>query len=94
MLKNLSIGQKIGGGFGVVLLLLTVVAVWSNIGIGQLVGSAETVIAGNDVRAEAIQREVDHLNWANKVSALLSDDAVTELEVQTDPHKCGFGLWY
>jgi methyl-accepting chemotaxis protein len=37
---------------------------------------------------------VDHLNWVNKVSALLNDDSVTRLEVETDPHKCGFGQWY
>ncbi|MFH2035601.1 MAG: methyl-accepting chemotaxis protein, partial [Candidatus Zixiibacteriota bacterium] len=35
-----------------------------------------------------------HLNWANQVSALLTDDEVTELKVQTDPHKCAFGSWY
>jgi len=34
------------------------------------------------------------LNWANDVAALLTDENVTELDVQLDPHKCGFGQWY
>ena len=36
---------------------------------------------------------MDHLNWANKVNALLTDKNVTELAVETDAHKCGFGKW-
>jgi methyl-accepting chemotaxis protein len=37
---------------------------------------------------------VDHLNWANEVNALLTDDTVSELRDQTDPHKSSFGQWY
>jgi len=94
MFKNMSIGKKIGLGFGVVLLLLAVVAVWSVTGINGIVVNAGEVIDGNKLRAEMIQKEVDHLNWANAVNALLTDEHVTELNVQTDPHKCAFGVWY
>ncbi len=37
---------------------------------------------------------VDHLNWANEVNRLLTDKDVHEIDVQADPHKCGFGKWY
>ena len=92
--KNISLTGKFAIGFGVVLLLLATVAGWSILGIGGIVDNAEEVIDGNALRAEMIQREVDHLEWANQVNALLTNDQVTELEVQTDPHKCGFGKWY
>ena len=59
-----------------------------------IVGNAEEVIEGNKLRGSLVQKEVDHLNWANRVSALLTDENVTELDVQLDPHQCAFGKWY
>ncbi len=92
--KNMNVGKKIGIGFGVVLVTLAVVAVWSIVGIGGIIGNAEMVIEGNKLRGEMVQREVDHLNWANQVRALLTDVEVTELKVQTDTYKCTFSEWY
>ena len=92
--KDLSLKGKFAVGFGLVLLLMALVGGWSVVGIGTIVGNAGQVIDGNQLRGEMVQREVDHLKWANQVSALLNDDAVTKLEVQTDPHKCAFGQWY
>jgi methyl-accepting chemotaxis protein len=91
---NLRLTVKFAIGFGIVLLLLTAVAGWSIFGIGGIVKNAGQVINGNALRAEMIQREVDHLMWANEVNALLTNDSITELKVQVDPHKCGFGQWY
>ena len=92
--KDFKLGIKFAIGFGIVLILLAVVAIWAITGIGGIVGNAGEVIEGNKLRAEMIQKEVDHLNWAGKVSALLTDENVHNLTVQTDPHKCGFGKWY
>ena len=75
-------------------MLLVLIAVWSVRGLGTIVHNAGQVIDGNQLRGEMLQREIDHLHWVNKVSALLNDDTVTHLEVETDPHKCGFGQWY
>ncbi len=94
MWKNLTIGKKIGVGFTVVLVLLAVLAIWSINGIGKIVSNASEVIDGNKLRGEMVQKEVDHLNWANEVNALLTDEHVTKLHVETDPHKCAFGKWY
>ena len=94
MFTNISIGKKVWTGFSMILVLLTGIALWSVIGIGTIVQDAEEVIDGNKLRGEMVQREVDHLNWANVVSSLLTDASVISLEVQTDPHKCAFGKWY
>ncbi len=92
--KNLKIGQKLGIGFGLVLVLLTVTGALTYTGVGTIVGNAEEVISGNKLDGLLAQREVDHLNWANKVNALLTDKNISKLSVQTDPKKCGFGKWY
>ncbi len=93
MLKNLTIGKKIGLGFSVVMLLLALVAVLSYTGVGGIVMNAGEVITGNKLDGNLAQKEVDHLNWANNVIALLTDENVTELSVETDDHQCGFGKW-
>jgi methyl-accepting chemotaxis protein len=94
MFKNMTVGKRIGFGFGVVLLLMAVAAVWSVYGIRGIVGNASEVIDGNKLRATMVQREIDHLNWAKCVCDLITDSSVTELHVETDPHKCAFGEWY
>jgi len=91
--KDMSFGKKIAAGFGVVLILLAVVGVMSYIGVGSIVLNAVQVIEGNKLDGNLAQKEVDHLNWANKVNALLTNDKVTTLAVETDDYKCAFGKW-
>jgi methyl-accepting chemotaxis protein len=91
--NNLTIGKKISLGFGIILALLGVVGCLSYFGVGGIVHNAGQVIDGNKLDGMLAQKEVDHLNWVSKVNALLNDDRVTELKVQTDDHQCGFGKW-
>jgi len=91
--SGMTIGKKISLGFGVVLALLVILSLSSFIGVGKIVGNAEEVINGGRLNAELAQREVDHLNWVGKVTGVLLTGG-TELSVETDPHKCGFGKWY
>lgn len=92
--KDLRLAYKFAVGFGSVLLLLVLLGGWSIFGIGTIVGNADEVIAGNKLRGDFVQKIVDHLNWANEVNRLLTDKNVNTIDVQTDPHKCGFGKWY
>ncbi len=91
--KDMTIGKKIGTGFGVIILFLIVLASMSFMGVGGIVKNASEVIEGNKLDGNLAQKEVDHLNWANQVNALLTDDAITQLDIQTDDHQCGFGKW-
>ena len=91
--KQMTIGKRITSGFLVVLALLVAVGVMSFVGVSTIVGDATEVIRGNQLDGILAQKEVDHLNWAGKVNALLTDAAVTRLTVETDDHKCGFGKW-
>ena len=91
--KDLRINVKMYAGFGFVILLLTAIAVWSIFGITKIVYNAEEVIAGNKLDGLLAQKEVDHLNWAGDINALLTDSTITELNVQMDDHQCAFGQW-
>ncbi|WP_319575526.1 methyl-accepting chemotaxis protein [uncultured Desulfobacter sp.] len=92
-LKRLTIGKQIAVGFGVVLILLLILGTLSFTGVGGIVKNAGEVIDGNKLDGDLAQKEVDHLNWVNQVNALLTDDSVTTLDVETDHRKCGFGKW-
>ncbi len=92
--KDVSLKGKFFVGFGVTLLLLGGITVWAIVGIGNIVSNAGEVIDGNKLKAAFVQRIVDHLNWAQKVNSFLTDHTVNTLDVQMDPHQCGFGQWY
>ncbi len=91
--KNLNLGKKFAVGFGTVLSFLLIVGISSILGISDIVGNAGQVIAGNKLGNLLADKEVDHLNWINKVNTLLTDEKVTTLNVETNDHKCGFGKW-
>ena len=92
--KNIKLGKKIIIGIGSVLVLMLIVGGWSFFGINGIVNDAHELSKGNELVGILLQREVDHLNWAGEVNKLLTDDQVTQLSVETDHHKCGFGRWY
>jgi len=91
---KLSVGKKIGGGFLVVLVLLTVVGVIGFFGSRHLLNQAIKLDKFHEHEAELIQMEVDHLNWANKVAAQLADPDCKKIEAEVDEHKCNFGKWF
>jgi methyl-accepting chemotaxis protein len=93
MFGNWSLGKKIGAGFGTILTLLCVVGVWSLLGIGGIVTNAGEVIEGNQLAGHVLEMEVGHLNWANKVGELITNDEINELTVKLDPTKCKLGKW-
>src|SRR5574340_348803 len=88
-------GRKMTVGFGSVLVLLLAVGSFSVAGINRIFGSSLSVTAVNKVSGELLQREVDHLKWAQEVERYSnSTDKGNELKVQLDHTQCGFGKWY
>ncbi|MBF0308217.1 MAG: CZB domain-containing protein [Magnetococcales bacterium] len=93
--NSLGLGKKVLFGFGVVLILLGAVGYWAVQGISMMVSDGLQVVGGNRLKGEILQREVDHLNWANQVAAFINSDSPTaDLTVQMDHTQCGFGKWY
>ena len=93
MFNSLTIGKRIGLGFGVVLMALLVVGTLSYTGVVNIVNNAQEVIYGNELSASLTEKEVDHLKWVYSVQSLIADDTVTSLDVQTDDHMCELGKW-
>lgn len=92
--KNLKIKNKLFIAFGLLIVALLIVSLRSITGISGIVGDAEEVIDGNQLRTEMTTKYVDHLKWANEVSQLFLNKNVTELHVETDYRECEFGHWY
>ena len=87
--KNIKLKHKLGIVIGAILTLMVIVGGWSIFGISGIVN----VIEGNQLDGLLAQKEVDHLNWANAVNALLVDENKTTLDVETNDHECAFGKW-
>ena len=94
MRNSWTIGKKLAFGFGTVIVLMIALVALSFTGVGGIVGNAQKVIYGNQLDSIMAQREIDHLNWANQVNALFTDEKIASLSVQTDPTQCAFGKWY
>jgi methyl-accepting chemotaxis protein len=92
--SDLTLSKKLYIGFGGILLLLLATIGSAINGVDNILGGAERVSVADELRSEMQQREVDHLNWAAKLSTFVHDDHVHELNVQLDPTKCAFGKWY
>ncbi len=93
--KDLGLGKKMMIGFGSVLVLLLGIAAFSLSGISAIFGKSIVVTESNKISGELLQREVDHLKWAQEVERYaMSPDAKAELTVQLDHRQCGFGKWY
>ena len=92
-MKKMTIGKQIVSGFSIIMILLIVLAVWSFSGVGGIVQRADEVIDGNKLDAMFAQVEIDHFHWITELNALLSDESVTELTVETDDHRCALGEW-
>ncbi len=93
MFKHLKIGTKTYLLAGSILLLMLITLVWGISGLTTTVKNGKEMAAGNALRGELLAREVDHLNWAKKISTFLTDDSVTELDVQMDHTQCALGKW-
>ncbi len=92
--RDLKLVTKFSIGFGATIALLTVISVWSIVGINGIIDGSAQAQETKDLQASFIQREVDHLSWAGTVCSSFIRDDVNSINVQTDPTLCAFGKWY
>ena len=90
----MKIGKQIGLGFSVTVILLVIVSLWGIIGVGNIIKESKNVNNGNEIKGVMLQKEIDHLKWVSNVNALLTDEKITELDVETNYKECGLGKWY
>ena len=92
--KDIKLGKKIMAAVGIVIIALAFVSIFVVRGITSIVRYGLEVSAGNKLRGELLQREVDHLKWTQELGRYVYDDRAKDLKVQLDPTQCGFGKWY
>lgn len=92
--KNLKLKYKLFIGFGTIVFFLLFVALLSIFGAQKIIQNGKEVIAGNQIKRNIAERELEHVKWVNKLSEFLYNDDVTSLNIETDYHKCKFGQFY
>jgi methyl-accepting chemotaxis protein len=92
--KHMRLGWKIMSGIGIVLVLLAIVGTGAIMGLNMVVHTSTRASNMQDLGAEVLQREVDHLKWTQELSLFAHDEHAKELNIQLDHTQCGFGKWY
>ena len=90
----MTLGKRFSLGFGICVAMAALVSGWGIYGVGRIVENGKQSILGNHMQSEMLQREVDHLIWANVVASRLAEDHPAGLDVQKDPTQCAFGKWF
>ncbi|MHC4946584.1 MAG: methyl-accepting chemotaxis protein [Planctomycetota bacterium] len=94
MFRNLTVGKRIGFGFGALIVLLIAVSAIALFGVQRMSEGTEKEMAKNELIESLMQMEIDHLNWADGIDVILTDDQVSDFAVETDPRQCMLGRWY
>jgi methyl-accepting chemotaxis protein len=92
-LGNLTIKSRIAFGFGLLVILLSIIGSVCFFGVGGIVANAKEVITGNKLDATLVQFEVDNLTWTRDINLFLTDNTVTKADVDTTGGKSRLGLW-
>jgi methyl-accepting chemotaxis protein len=90
MLKNMKFSAKLWGLSGLLLGAIILVAVISITLISGILKATDKYAQAAHYNTFMVEKDVDHLNWVNKVQDLFMGNKPT-LEVQTDHTKCGIG---
>ncbi len=90
--QQLPIAKKIALGFAGVMFLILAASLVNLAGVRRIIREAKEVVAGNELQATLMHREVDHLNWVTTLSTELAKQA-GGISVETNDHNCKLGKW-
>ncbi len=91
--RNLSVAKKLGVAFGAVLLLMVSISFFSWYGLSKVSKEVDEQSMLSDLNELMLQKEIDHLNWRNKVTEIFTKDNLRQLNVKTDYRSCSLGTW-
>ena len=93
MFKRMKIGTKMFLLTGVLLVLMLVTLLWGATGLSTTVSNGKEMAAGNALHGVFLAHEIAHLEWVEKLSDFITDEEISELDVETDHTLCAFGKW-
>ena len=91
--KDLKISVKLAVGFGNLVILLIIISSLCLVGFSSIKKAEHELAFQKNNAIFIVEKEIDHLNFARKVTDLFLLEEVTELNVKTDHTKCGLGKW-
>ena len=93
-MEKMKLSVKLVGGFLLLagVLLIVGAAGWNGVSSSQR--AMEMASRTENMARNLLQREIDQLNWAQEAGEFQRNENLTELAVEKDEHKCGFGQWY
>jgi hypothetical protein len=90
----MNVRTRLACGFALIVLALVLVAILSHFTVRGMLREGVVTTEDLAMTTELTQREVDHLVWVAKVRDFIDDEQASQLAVETDHQKCGFGKWY
>jgi len=92
--SNLRLNLKITVIIGLLLGIIISLSALSIFSLRTLHSEVGRLEFASDLNATVLARETDHWRWIAALQRYVFDDDVKTLEIQGDPHQCGFGKWY
>jgi len=92
--SDMRIGQKIRAGFFCVTAIFVLVLVVAAREVGDVEQHTKAAVQKYDLSMSLLQREIDHLKWAQSLGLFVHDHKATELSISSDARKCAFGRWF
>lgn len=94
ILQDLRMAAKLSVLAASLLLLVGIICFIGIRGLNRGVEQGAEVIIGNQLHANLLDREIDHLNWAKNLSNFILDEHINKIDIELDPANCKFGKWY
>jgi methyl-accepting chemotaxis protein len=91
---DMKIGRKIQLGFFSVTAIFLIVLLLTSREVSDVDHHANGTMQKYDLSMSLLQREIDHLKWAQALGQFVHDHNATELSVSSDATKCAFGRWF
>ncbi len=91
--KDLSFRVKLMAGFGLLVVLMVISSLVTVTGLSNLNSTRKALARSVSVEKELTQKIADHHIWVNAVYSALMDTTKTQLDVETDDHRCRLGQW-
>ena len=92
--SDMRIGQKIRAGFFCVTAIFVLVLVVAAREVGDVEQHTKAAVQKYDLSMSLLQREIDHLKWAQSLGQFVHDHNAKELSISSDARKCAFGRWF
>jgi len=90
----MSLSRKLGLGFGVLMALMLVVLGVGLSGVHRLEKGMTHLQANRQLEIDLVRCEVHQLEWMRRLGDALVDADVSATDLEIDPARCEFGLWF